>query len=83
MCAVTGTTAAIEGDIMPKRNREKLMEQSLYDLLCSMNETMKKLQDDGHTVCVLDALGVESGYCKGSNLGCEKCISRWLNEFPF
>lgn len=68
-----------------KRNREKLMEQSLYDLLCSMNKTMTQLQDEGHRVCVLDALNVESGYCKHAKNGCScnECIADWLNEFPF
>ena len=70
---------------MQKRNRDKLMEQSLYDLLCKMNEAMKKLQDDGHLVCVLDALGVERGYCKHCVTGieCNECIAQWLNSFPF
>lgn len=69
---------------MPKkRNREILMQQSLYDLLFKMNETMKKLQDAGHRVCIIDALGVESGYCKGVSSDCGKCLQNWLNEFPF
>ena len=69
---------------MPKRNRQILLERCMYDLLYSMNETMKRLQDEGHTrVCVLDALGVESGYCKGAEVGCDKCIQDYLNSFPF
>lgn len=70
---------------MPKRNREKLMEQSLYDLLCFMNEAMTRLQDAGHRVCVLDALGVERGYCKHCITGieCKDCIADYLNEYPF
>ena len=69
---------------MPKRNRQILLERCMYDLLYSMNETMKRLQDEGHTrVCVLDALDVESGYCKYDEVGgCDKCIQNWLNSFP-
>jgi hypothetical protein len=72
--------------VKQKRNREKLMEQSLYDLLVNMNETMKRLQDAGHRVCVLDALKVERGYCKHCITGieCKDCIAKWMNdEFPF
>ena len=29
---------------MGKKNREKLLQQSMYDLLCSMNEWLKKIQ---------------------------------------
>ena len=70
---------------MPQRNRDRIMQQSLYDLLVSMNETMTRLQDAGHRVCVLDALKVESGYCKHvvNGIECKDCIAKWMNEHPF
>lgn len=78
---------------MPKRNRERIMEQSMYDLLCSMNENaMPK-------ICVLALLGDKRGRCerytcKKSELGCinnctenykccKQCIADYLNEYPF
>lgn len=70
---------------MPKRNRDILNERCMYDMLCKMNEAMTKLQDEWHLVCVLDALGVERGYCKHCLTGieCDECIREWLNEFQF
>lgn len=67
-----------------KRNCEKLLEQSLGDLLCAMNARMLKLFDDGHSrLCVLDALGVDSGYCKRKGFDCNECIRNWMDEHPF
>lgn len=82
---------------MPKRNREKLMEQSLYDLLCKMNE--RAMPDK----CVLQLLDEKKDFrsprcerydCGNSGIGCmnncmqnytccKTCIAEWLNEFTF
>ena len=66
-----------------KRNREKLMEQSLYDLLCSMNENLRSFNSS----CVMIGL---IGYdkkvirCYEHKADCEKCLQSWLNdEHPF
>lgn len=77
---------------MTKRNREKLMEQSLYDLLVSMN---RRITNDagafGIDLCIMNGL-LEYGqtvercrkYCvNGFRGGCGKCIADYLNEFPF
>lgn len=69
---------------MPKkRNREILMEQSLYDLLVSMNEQLDK---NTHCVCIMECF-MQSGdaeeRCKEFSYKCTECIADWLNEFPF
>lgn len=64
-----------------KRNRERIMAQSLYDLLCSMNDNLNH-----NDTCIMDALKAYTGdRCKqyGSGKECGKCIADWLNEFPF
>lgn len=80
-----------------KRNRERIMEQSLYDLLCKMNERAMPNK------CVLQFLDKKKDFrnprcenydCGNSGIGCmdnctqnyaccKKCIADWLNEFPF
>lgn len=65
---------------MPKRNREKLMEQSLYDMLYAMNEQIDK---KGGITCIMECFmetEEAEARCKGK---CNKCIVEWLNEFPF
>lgn len=70
---------------MPKRNREILMQQSLYDLLCSMNgRAMPR-------VCVIQMLndtGMRDRCERYTNIAvkfddCNKCIADYLNEYPF
>lgn len=71
---------------MPKkRNREILMEQSLYDLLCSMNNramprvcVIQMLNDTG----IRDRCERYSGKSP-TKADCEKCIADYLNEHPF
>lgn len=66
---------------MQKRNREILMQQSLYDLLCSMNENLK-----ANGSCIMIGL---IGYdkkvirCYEYKCKCDKCLQEWVNEFPF
>ena len=73
---------------MPKRNRDKLMEQSFYDLLVSMNEMLDK---NTSCVCIMEcfmqSLDAEER-CKkflyeGYGHNCKECIGAFLNEFPF
>lgn len=65
---------------MPKRNREKLMEQSMYDLLCSMNEQLDK---NGMSACIMDCLMTTAEAEMRCRAKCEDCIAAWMNEFPF
>ncbi len=84
---------------MPKRNRDKLHDQSLYDLLCMMNERampdkcILQLIDEKEDVTNLRC---EKYYCDPDESGigcmndcmknyacCKKCIADYLNEFPF
>ena len=74
---------------MPKRNREILMEQSLYDLLCKINDGMK--ENWQWKPCIMSALGFDfferadrcRKYGEAGNKRCTDCIAEWLNEFPF
>ena len=67
---------------MPKRNREILMQQSLYDLLYMMNKNLRAL----NSTCVMSGI---IGYskkvkrCYEYQCKCDKCLQNWLNEFPF
>lgn len=62
---------------MPQRNRERIMQQSLYDLLCKINGNLY----DG-IQCIIEAVdGKKPEKCKAHT--CEECIQKWLNEYPF
>ena len=65
-----------------KRNRDKLMQQSFYDLLCMMNANIMTYPSG---MCVMDALGDKERdrRCMTHDAYCDKCIADWLNEFPF
>ena len=69
-------------------NREKLLHTNIYDLLCRMNETMKrKKMQDNHDIrtCIMDVLD-DAGYhlCNGTRMyddkTCGECIARYLNK---
>ena len=79
---------------MPHRNRDRIMQQSMYDLLCSMNKRANP------KMCVLDLLGDKQSRCNkyicenykhGCRNSCEEeykccnqCIADYLNEeYPF
>ena len=68
---------------MPKkRNREILMSQSLYDMLCMMNENLKEFNSS----CVMVGLigyDKEVERCYEYKCKCEKCLQEWLNDYPF
>lgn len=67
---------------MPKRNREKLMEQSLYDLLVKINDGMLVGYD-----CIMDVFYESpenvAKRCGENGANCEKCLQSWMNEDPF
>lgn len=65
------------------RNRDKLNQTCDYDILCHMNERLRRIDTKGIPVCIMDALGsVGNPLCNmsGSTEICEKCISDWMNK---
>lgn len=63
---------------MPKTNRDKLIKQDLYDMLCMMNKNLKEFNNS----CVMIGL---IGYdkkiyrCYEYECKCDKCLQEWLN----
>lgn len=83
---------------MAKRNRENLMEQSMYDMLMKMNEQLQKngavvtpitpdgKKEDRCSACIMDCLMSSYDAEKLHNKNgadCGKCIAEWLNSYPF
>ena len=73
---------------MPKRNREIIMEQSMYDMLCMMNANLRT-QIHHYPMaleqpCIMTAIGVKErkARCRDFGADCDKCIQSWLNDFP-
>jgi hypothetical protein len=66
--------------VKQKRNREKLMEQSMYDLLMHMNQWLKK---NTHCVCVMECFMQTQDVETRCSNDCEKCLQSWMNEYPF
>ncbi len=70
------------------RNRDKLSQVAICDLLYRMNETMKrKKMMDNHEIrfCIMDVLDdVGNTLCNGVQMSnekaCVECIAAWLNE---
>lgn len=72
---------------MGKRNRDKLLEQSMYDMLLKMNENLcENLRCTNISTCIMDALYSDySEYdrivrCQKHKADCEKCLQSWMNE---
>ena len=68
---------------MPQRNRERIMQQSLYDLLVSMNEQLDK---NTHNVCIMECFMQSQDAekrCEEHQMKCKDCIAKWMNEHPF
>ena len=71
---------------MPKRNRDKLLEQSMYDFLCMMNANLRTRFG---SACIMGALMTEYSECdrimrcQKHKADCDKCIAEYLNEYPF
>ena len=70
---------------MPKRNREKLMEQSLYDLLIKIQDGIESQNAHEEYPCVLSAIegNMLMKRCEMYSGKCEMCIQNWLNDYPF
>ena len=76
---------------MPQRNRDRIMQQSLYDLLCSMNEQIRnndaRIERSGTSseACIMDCFmdfAESQKRCIFFKLECKDCIAAWVNEFP-
>ena len=65
---------------MQKLNREIMMQQSLYDLLCRINDGIKVGCD-----CILEVFGdaPSDERCEMYGGKCNECIADYLNEYPF
>ena len=57
-------------------NGDKLTDQSMYDMLCDMNESFM----NGNPHCVIETVTGGIMICKHES--CNHCIADWLNEFP-
>lgn len=71
---------------MPKRNREILMQQSLYDLLLKMQYELELCRQHSEPYpCIMNALSenLVGLRCTKYNRKCNECIADYLNEFPF
>lgn len=68
----------------------------MYDLLCKMNGTLMKQQDNTTEMCIMCcfmsssdagarcyAITSDSGNLRDDKYDCKQCIADWLNEFPF
>ena len=66
------------------RNRDKLLQMALYDMLMMMQANIEKTNQEDIVPCIMDSLGsTDSGKrCRDRNGKCEKCAQDWLNEFP-
>ena len=67
---------------MGKRNRDKLLEQIMYDLLVKINAGMIAGYD-----CIMDVFDESpesvAKRCGENGANCEKCLQSWMNEDPF
>lgn len=64
---------------MSQRNRDKLMRQSMYDLLCMLNENLRAFNGS----CIMIGLigyGKKVIRCYEQKADCEKCLQSWMNE---
>lgn len=64
------------------KNREKLLEQSMYDLLVKINAGMLAGYD-----CIMDVFDESpesvAKRCGENGANCEKCLQSYMNEEPF
>lgn len=67
---------------MPKRNRDKLLEQSMYDFLCMMNDN---LQAFNNTCVMIGLIGYDKKVirCYEYKHKCDECLQSFMNEDPF
>ena len=62
---------------MEKTNREWLLDQNWYDLLCKMSRRLKE-REESEDACILNI--VTGGFIQcWHDTSCEECIQKWLN----
>ena len=70
------------------KNRDWLLKTAAVDVLCEMNDQMRKNDCDaphGFHACIMDCFMTSDAAnkrCKnfGIGVGCSHCIEAWLNE---
>ena len=61
------------------KNRERLRNMALFDLLIKINANLGEMTDA--EICVLDALTDEFHFGEHCSKGqCKTCLNNWLNE---
>ena len=68
-----------------KRNRDRIREISLYDLLIRMQTELEHAREHGDTPCIMYLLGenIVGLRCTRYNGKCEQCVQDWLNEYEY
>ena len=68
-----------------KRNRDRLRDISLYDLLIRMQTELDYAREHDGDPCILDLLGenIVGLRCTKYNRKCEQCVQDWLNEYDY
>lgn len=56
------------------KNREKLLNMAMYDLLCRISDYGEAMNKD---FCIVDALKGYGAVCNGD---CKRCVMDWLNR---
>lgn len=64
---------------MGKKNRDKLLEQSMYDFLCFMNANLRAFNS---TCVMIGLIGYDKKVirCYEHKADCEKCLQSFMNE---
>lgn len=62
------------------KNRDKIMQQSMYDMLLKMNEWLIK---NTACVCVMECFMQSQEAEERCVQDCEKCLQSWMNEDPY
>lgn len=67
---------------MGKKNRDKLMQQSMYDFLCKMNANLRAFSS---TCVMIGLIGYDKKVirCYEYKCKCDQCLQSWMNEDPF
>lgn len=69
------------------KNKDKILQQSMYDFLCMMQRNLEQVvrENTDVTICIMDALGDDTAAnrCVEHNVKCEECIQSWMDDSPF
>lgn len=63
-------------------NRERLLKENMYDLLCRMNENILQCNVVNETPCIMAALGDGNRhtFCSMYSPDCNECIRMYLHR---